>query len=417
MNLPKSRNHGLLRTVLILGGLTPSAHADIAVALTCLDGSVVRGTWSGTETPGTIAVRTPRRRVEFVTEDLLAVHVVDPFPPAERPDWQVTVWTTNGSRFPADFLESDGGAVVVKTSFAPQVRLPLDQLSALRWNRHAAAGEHIDRLLAEPDRVQDTLLGIHEGTIRLLSGTVDQLGSDGGVFTYRGRTLRFTPDNTGGIVFAAIQRRDPAALRCLLTNDDRIAGSLLATTDDTLTLRGVADLPITLALPTISALTFSSDRVVFLSELEPSDVEHHNLMDVPWTVRRDRSVTNQPMTLERQVYARGIGVHANTSVSYRLDTPFRSLAATIGIDDAVRPAGSVVFLVVGDGVELFRSDPVTGRDPPQDILVPLEDVRTLTLAVDSADLLDLGDHADWANVRLIKPDRTAPRLPPPASSD
>ena len=108
-----------------------------------------------------------------------------------------------------------------------------------------------------------------------------------------------------------------------------------------------------------------------------------------------------------RVFDNGLGVHSRTELDYQLDRGYESLVATIGIDDAVRPAGSVVFRVLGDGKVLLDSGVVTGKDPPRDVNVNVVGVSTLTLVVDYGDELDLSDQADWGGARLLKPAPTS----------
>jgi endo-alpha-N-acetylgalactosaminidase len=96
-------------------------------------------------------------------------------------------------------------------------------------------------------------------------------------------------------------------------------------------------------------------------------------------------------------------MHSKGEVSYSLGGEYESFVATIGLDDAVRPRGSVVFKVLGDGRELFHSGLITGADPSRDIRVPVNKAQVLTLAVGYGDELDLSDYADWGNARLIRP--------------
>jgi hypothetical protein len=103
------------------------------------------------------------------------------------------------------------------------------------------------------------------------------------------------------------------------------------------------------------------------------------------------------------VFDKGLGVHSRTELDYQLDRAYESLVATIGIDDAVRPRGSVVFRVLGDGKVLFDSGVLTGKDPPRDVNVNVVGVSLLTLVVDYGDELDLSDQADWGGARLLKP--------------
>ena len=65
--------------------------------------------------------------------------------------------------------------------------------------------------------------------------------------------------------------------------------------------------------------------------------------------------------------------------------------------------GSVVFVVRGDGKELYRSPVMkgTGRKPAQ-VKVSVKGVRQLTLEVTNANDLDLGDAANWGAARVLR---------------
>ena len=49
-----------------------------------------------------------------------------------------------------------------------------------------------------------------------------------------------------------------------------------------------------------------------------------------------------------------------------------------------------------------RSANVTGQDAPRPILVPIGGAKRVQLAVDFGEDLDVGDQADWGNVRVVK---------------
>ena len=97
------------------------------------------------------------------------------------------------------------------------------------------------------------------------------------------------------------------------------------------------------------------------------------------------------------------GQYARTRLAYALEGEFERFCATIGIDDAARPRGNVVFRVWGDAEMLFDSGPVTGNDEPRDVRLDVRGVDKLTLLVDFGEQMDLADHADWAAARVIRP--------------
>jgi hypothetical protein len=149
-------------------------------------------------------------------------------------------------------------------------------------------------------------------------------------------------------------------------------------------------------------IRFRSDRVLFLSDLDAVDYQFEPFSTTRWPYRRNRSAANRPMQIGDQKFERGIGMHSQAALTYELPGPFSKLAAVIGIDRAVAPLGHVVFRVTADGKEVFNSGAVTGRDAPLAIDVPINGAKRVQLLVDFGEELDVGDQADWGNVRLIK---------------
>ncbi|MBK8269018.1 MAG: NPCBM/NEW2 domain-containing protein [Planctomycetes bacterium] len=95
-------------------------------------------------------------------------------------------------------------------------------------------------------------------------------------------------------------------------------------------------------------------------------------------------------------------MHGYSSLTYELKGEFERFSAVIGVDDSVGGSGSVVFRVLGDGKALFESRVMRGGDAPESVVVDLAGLDRLTLECDTADELDLSDHADWANAVLIR---------------
>ncbi|MCH8053860.1 MAG: NPCBM/NEW2 domain-containing protein [Planctomycetes bacterium] len=407
-----TRSVGIIAATLLIGaGQTLSAGADfgelsrgaVPVEATRIDGSVITGEWLPVDEPGKIGLRTKDRREILSADDLISLRFIDAFAPTRSQEWAVTVWCDNGSIIPADIIDGDETAVRLKTPFAERVTVALKDIAAIQWNRHQARfGKLMQEHLAARSESKDTLIALRENKPRSLEGAIEAISGDGGSFNFRNRVLRFTSRNAVGLVLAAVAGAKPAPAVCVIDDGYRIAGHILRTSSDTISIRGVSDATISLSVPTIHEIRFNSTRVVYLSDLKPSDEQQRSVFDIRWPVRFDRAVSNRPLALNGRSYAKGLGVHAHSEITYQLDQAYRSFAATIGIDDFTRPAGHVIFQVFGDDRELFSSGPITGRDDPRDVLVDLAGVRVIRLVVQQAEQLDIGDHADWANARLIK---------------
>ncbi len=77
------------------------------------------------------------------------------------------------------------------------------------------------------------------------------------------------------------------------------------------------------------------------------------------------------------------------------------MLATVGIDDRVRPRGNVRLEIEGDGRPLLDA-PVTGADPPRPVDLDLTGVGRLTILVDYGEDMDVADHLDLCDARIVK---------------
>ena len=146
----------------------------------------------------------------------------------------------------------------------------------------------------------------------------------------------------------------------------------------------------------------ASDKIVFLSNIEPARVEETAVLGKAFAYRKDLSVSGDPLQLKGQTYRKGLGVHSRTVLDYSLNNQYSNFAATVGIDDSSRGKGSVTFVVSVDGKERLRENFDSARKPLP-ISISVAGAKTLRLLVDyGKDQLDFADHADWANARLTR---------------
>lgn len=125
------------------------------------------------------------------------------------------------------------------------------------------------------------------------------------------------------------------------------------------------------------------------------------------SVEKDRSngeigaTDGGTITLNGATYAKGLGVHANSSIVYNLNGQYQSFQSDIGLDDEVGNNGSVVFQVFVDNVNVFSSTVMNGSSATQSVNLNVAGAATLRLVVINAnDGFDF-DHGDWAGARLL----------------
>lgn len=124
-------------------------------------------------------------------------------------------------------------------------------------------------------------------------------------------------------------------------------------------------------------------------------------------VERDKSNGEQvsgdgkTITLNGITYSKGLGVHANSEVTYVLNGQYSTFLSDIGVDDEVGSNGSVAFQVWGDGIKLYDSGVMTGSSSTKLVNIDISGVNVLKLVVTNGGDNINYDHADWANARLI----------------
>jgi hypothetical protein len=139
------------------------------------------------------------------------------------------------------------------------------------------------------------------------------------------------------------------------------------------------------------------------------------ISDLPWVgtpvngwgpAERDMSNGEQAagdgrtITLNGVTYAKGLGVHAASTVIYNLGGKYSKFISDIGVDDEMGSTGSVVFQVWADGVQIYDSGIMTGSSATKTVSVDVTGKSQLKLVVtNGGDNID-SDHADWAGAYL-----------------
>jgi len=194
-----------------------------------------------------------------------------------------------------------------------------------------------------------------------------------------------------------------------------------------------------LPIQTINFIYFRNNRCVYLSDIEPIEVKEYivspdssgaspegeprpnggrpndacpvrdDLMNTfLWHYQKDRSVfSGQHISLQGKKYFKGLSVHANCELRYKLDKSYQRFFATIGLDDSAIVQsddfeGSVRFIVYLDGQKVYESDTFKSTVKPTDIALDVKGGNELRLVVNDAGDGYMLDRAAWASAYLTK---------------
>ena len=429
-----------------LGMLTgPLVYADNEpghVRIVRIDGTTIEGTWDGSVNGAQIEIQSSIGTTSLPIDGLTSIDFDNP---PEPPIGDAVFFFADGSRLTGrliadskvDTATPNDDHMTGQTILGDATDFTFQQLAAIRLTRpkeFRRAEELFDEALASRLPGHDLLITRSADEPRALRGQIESVVGNGGSFRFGDRTRSFRFNKIFGIVFASgvsKPQEHPDTTTLKLTDGSTLVGQLQG--EDACGDRS-AEPAVCLAihfghsaaipLTKIRRIDIRSHRVVYISDLTPTRQQIEGLLhkkvagESPWPIRINRSVNGGPLSLDGHVFLRGLGVHSRTEISFKLDGVYESFVATIGLDDSVRPRGSVVFRVLGHSdneksrAVLFDSDLITGQDEPRDIIVPLENVTNMTLVVDYGDDLDLADAAVWGDARLLKPEKKSERKAP-----
>lgn len=405
-------------TVLVMGSSPVTA---LTVRVERIDGTKLSGDWVGA-TPSEVRISVGGSIDTFPVDEVARIEFrsASPKTVAEKPRRGSGVPAEEGGAA-AEFFLRDGGylsgyilapspaeTVLTRTPLGDRQSIPFDRLAGVRLGdpaRFVRAEVLFQGALADRPPGHDAIITRDADEPKLLRGLLESISAEGGTFRFSERVRAFRNDKTYGLILAAgalADRPSRFPVTLLLADGGRVTGVLQRADETELSLETSLGFSSRVALTQVHRLELRSDRVVFVDDLAPDRQILEGLLHRPWPVERDRNLFGGPLAIAGQRFDRGLCLHSRAELTFAINGEYEKLAATVGIDDSVRPMGSVLFRVIGDGKVLWESGPVTGLDVPQEVVVPLGGVSELTLLVDYGDALDIGDHAVWGDLRLIK---------------
>ncbi|MCX7590895.1 MAG: NPCBM/NEW2 domain-containing protein [Kiritimatiellae bacterium] len=327
----------------------------------------------------------------------------------------------DGSRLRGQILSSEGDKVKVETALAGDVDLELQHLRGfvslpMIGFSSLKAEELIESQTTKERQYYDMIVdrrgSVYWGVLRKFERTALYLDIDDllevrpiKILYLKGVRLagaaRGQEKPWGGSLLGCVRCRDGSELRGRLSEIRFNRWYLRASWDPKLIL------PI--ALDEISQVQTMGGYVQYLSQLQPVEVNEKTILAPPQPYQMNRSCQKESLSIAGKRYPWGIGVHADSELTFLINARYREFRSDIGLSTSVGNRGSVVFEVLGDGKSLYKSPLVRGSDGKAlSISVPVEGVKKLTLRVTNGGDLDLGDVANWGSARLL---RVPPRSP------
>jgi hypothetical protein len=385
------------------------AAASPEVEVQTLDGQTLAGPLAELSA-GRVAVEGRDGRVSIDTDRLLGISP-QPKPAVAEQTSGVWIELVDGSAVAArDYTAKDGqarftlgGGEVLRTPTrdVASVRFqPPTGGIAAEWARLRGAKLDGDVVLIRSAENVD----YHKGVLHDVTDAAVQFELDS-------ETIPITRTKTFGLIYYHAADRGLPEPVCHLTDT---AGSRWSVRSIELAdgLRWTTPAGVVVARPwdTLVQLDFSGGKIVYLSDVKAESAKwtpyfglakEHPAIAEFFAPRMDQNLASKPLQLGGKPYAKGVALHSRTEIAYRLPGRFSRFKATAGIDDGVRPLGNVRLLIRGDDKVLLEST-LTGADPPQPIDLDLSGVSRLVILADFGDEMDIADHLDLCEARVLK---------------
>jgi hypothetical protein len=286
--------------------------------------------------------------------------------------------------------------------------LPLTSLVGIVWETTDRAGllARYRRMAVAADR--DRLVAVRGNDRATLEGTVGPISDTQVIFTLDRDPIEVKRDRVREITFSLPTADVKPAVtltdsRGNLWPADQVTATPSHWISQSATL-GTRQWP----LADIVRVDLSSQKLTYLSDLEPLLVEQTAYFDQAWPYQRDKNFAGAPLTLmgpnqPPRVYPKGLAIHSKTLLVYPLAPDDRRFRSDVAIDPNITGGSARVLLSVND-TTLWEKEIASG-DIPMSIDLPLPATtgpRRLTLLVDFGKRGDVGDHVILGDARLVK---------------
>lgn len=147
--------------------------------------------------------------------------------------------------------------------------------------------------------------------------------------------------------------------------------------------------------------------VVWLSDLKPTKYSYHNFDGERYAWAADRCVAGGPLVVRtaagESTFDRGVGVHAECTVTFSLAGKYRRFEALVGLDAKSGARGDAVLVVSVDGTEqaLPGGGRLTTAGGPIEIRADVTGAKELTVTVRPGAGGNVQDHVDLGEARLV----------------
>lgn len=387
---------------------------DTAIGIQPLSGAQVSGTLVALDSKQ-VAVNVDGSPMTYNLRDLMAV-VVRPAPALPPSDANTYIQLVDGSQIVATAYRVTDRKAEVQIG-GRIVQIDTRNIRSVRFHAPSDALDTQWREIVESESQGDVIVLRRSNTaLDQLEGLFQNVTAETVEFVYDDEQIPVKRTKLEGMVYYHPAGRDlPEAIcRVYETSGTSWQARSVELKEGQLLVVTRSGTKCELPWDAITRLDFSSGNVAYLGDMEfelaectpfiASQVSAERIKQL-YAPRRDNSFEGEGLWLsgEDEVlqFDKGLAIHSRSLLVYRLTEPYRRLTAIAGIDSRLQGRGNLVLVVEGDNRELFR-ETISGKDPPRTLDLNIEGIRRLRILVDFGESLDVADHLNLCNARIIK---------------
>ncbi|NIP85104.1 MAG: hypothetical protein GTO03_05910 [Planctomycetales bacterium] len=399
--------------------------ASLPVEVQQLDGTTVAGRLTHFTTPS-LSLQLPEGSTEIPLEQIQKITFPNQTTPPQG-EGRAWVRLVDGSLLVASAYTSAGNQAQVVLADGTQLQFETRHVRSVRFHsQNDQQRRQWKDILRTP--VRSDLIAIRkEERIDSLEGVLGDVDTEAVQFQLDDERIPVRRGKVEGIVYFRGSRDGlpPPVVRVQDIYGSQLVVNQWSAEGDQVRFQLPTGLTILRKLDQLSQVDFSSEKVIYLSDLEPVSVDWQPYLDQPsllaalrnfFRPRPDRALTAGQLEGDdgklrlwmghqgksvAQPFEKGLALHSRTVVTYLCPEDAQYFRALAGIDARVRRHGHVRLVLTGDQRELFAEE-ISGDQPPREIALPIAGVRLLEILVDFGDNQDIGDHLNLCNARFIK---------------
>jgi hypothetical protein len=153
------------------------------------------------------------------------------------------------------------------------------------------------------------------------------------------------------------------------------------------------------------ALYIYQGKAVYLSDLKPDKFEAKPFGNVEWPPVPDAGVSGRDLRLAGSTYDKGMGLHSESRLTYKLAGGYRRFEALVGLEeqpDGRTGTARIKVLVDGKPRPLDGDEELSAKSKPLAIRLDVQNAKELTLVVEFGKRGDVLGRVNWVDARLVK---------------